>query len=164
MKYEKLKIVALLFLSSITLQYCSDAENDSNEFIADTNTFSSFMNFSLEASNQGPDPALGMAHAGNDSTVTRKVYVKDGQDIVNGKYPVGTVIVKHSMNTDLSVNEITAMVKRGNDFNTEVGDWEWFMLNPADNTILGRGGKDMMNGMCNACHSANASKDYVFSK
>lgn len=164
MKYEKFKLFSLLLLVSVTVQFCSDSNNDPEEFVAENATFTNFMNFPLEATNQGPDPALGMAHTGNDSSVTRKVYVKGGQDAVNNKYPIGTVIVKHSMNPDNTVNEITAMVKRGNDFNIEAGNWEWFMLNPDDNTIMSRGGKDMMNGMCNACHSANASKDYVFSK
>lgn len=164
MKYETFKLVSLLVVVSVSLQFCSNSDNDPEEFVAENATFTNFMNFPLEATNQGPDPALGLAHAGNDSSVTRKVYVKGGQDAVNGKYPLGTVIVKHSMNADLSVNEITAMVKRGNDFNTEAGDWEWFMLNPADNSIMSRGGKDMLSGMCNGCHGAAAAKDYVFSK
>jgi hypothetical protein len=68
-----------------------------------THTFSNFMNWVLEDTNQGPDPALGAAHAGNDETVTREIYYKDGQDPVNGEFPVGTIIVKHSSNPDLSV-------------------------------------------------------------
>lgn len=162
---------ALVLLSiMVSLQSCSDDDEETNpEFIADDNTFSNFMSWTLETENQGPDPSLGAAHAGNDATVTRKVYFKDGQDPVNGKYPVGTVIVKHSSNPDLSVNEFTAMVKRGNDFNSTAGDWEWFMLN-ADGTIatdpssgMKMRGANLMNGMCIACHSA-ATTDYSFAK
>jgi len=39
-----------------------------------------------------------MAHGGNDETVVRDVYFKDGQLPVNGIYPVGTIIVKHLKN------------------------------------------------------------------
>jgi len=163
MKITKFKSILVILISSFVLQFCSETDNDPEEFIADASDFFNFMNFNLEASNIGADPALGTAHAGNDSTVTRKVYIKNGQNTVNGSYPLGTIIVKHSKKDDNTVNEITAMVKRGNDFNSDVGNWEWFMLNPADNSIVVRGGKEMMNGMCNACHSAASAKDYVFS-
>jgi hypothetical protein len=61
------------------------------------------------------------------------------------------------------------MVKRGNDFNPNGGDWEWFMLN-SDGTIAvdGNGNKmrgaDLMGGMCLMCHTGASNKDYVFSK
>lgn len=122
------------------LQSC-DKENDNDEqpeqadeFVADDNSFADFMSWPLDVTTQGADPALGMAHAGNDSTVTRNIYFKNGQDPVNGKYPVGSIIVKHSSNPDQTVNEFTARVKRGNEYNPTGGDWEWFMLNP-DGTI-----------------------------
>ncbi|MGC9352814.1 MAG: hypothetical protein ACP5D9_03190 [Mariniphaga sp.] len=161
--------VLACFAIVVTLQSCKDDENENPEFIADDSSFSDFMNWTLEAENQGPDPALGPAHAGNDETVTRRVYFKDGQDPVGGEYPVGTIIVKHSGNLDQSVNEFTAMVKRGNDFNPDGGDWEWFMLN-ADGSIatdsesgMKMRGANLMNGMCVSCHSAG-SVDYTFTK
>ena len=169
-----LTLASFVIISSFVFQSCKDDEEDQPtptpaEFVADDNTFKDFMNWPLEATNQGPDPTLGMAHAGNDSTVTRKVYFKDGQDAQSGKYPTGTVIVKHSNNPDQSVNEFTAMVKRGNDFAPSGGDWEWFMLAP-DGTIATDGdgnpmrGADLMGGMCIQCHSQASNKDYVFSK
>lgn len=153
---------------AVSFSSCKDEEQSPEEFVANDSSFSGFMNWTLEAQNQGPDPALGPAHAGNDNTVTRAIYFKDGQDPSGGKYPVGTIIVKHSSNPDKSVNEFTAMVKRGNNFNPNGGDWEWFMLNP-DGTIAsdGNGGKmrgaNLMNGMCLSCHSA-ATTDFAFSK
>ncbi|MEN8137614.1 MAG: hypothetical protein ABFR62_04200 [Bacteroidota bacterium] len=163
---------ALVGLSiMVSLQSCSkdEEEPEKSEFIADDNSFADFMSWSLEAEHLGPDPALGTAHGGNDETVVRKVYYKNGQNPVNGEYPVGTIIVKHSSNPDLSLNEFTAMVKRGNDFNTGGGDWEWFMLNE-DGTIatdpssgMKMRGADLMNGMCLSCHSA-ATTDYSFTK
>ncbi len=151
----------------VSLQSCNDEEEPNPEFIADDSSFSNFMNWPLGAENQGSDPALGPAHAGNDETVTRRIYVKDGQEASNGEYPVGTIIVKHSTNPEVTVNEFTAMVKRGNDFNPDGGDWEWFMLNPEGKiaTDASSGSKmrgaDLMNGMCLSCHSA-ATTDYVF--
>ncbi len=40
-------------------------------------TFAGFQNWKLVAQEQGSDPALGAAHAGNDSTVTHDIYYKD---------------------------------------------------------------------------------------
>jgi hypothetical protein len=170
MKTKKMIAMAsLVFLGAVTLQSCSDDEDVKQEYVADDNSFKNFMSWPLEATNQGPDPALGTAHGGNDSTVTRKVYFQNGQDPKDGTYPVGTLIVKHSQNPGSTVNEFTAMAKRGNDFNTTGGDWEWFMLN-SDGTIAldGNGnqmrGADLMGGMCLQCHTQASSKDYVFSK
>lgn len=170
---RKTRFIAVLLAATVllfTMHSCNDDEDPNPEFIADDETFENFMTWVVEAENQGPDPALGEAHGGNDETVTRTVYVKNGQDRVEGEFPVGTLIVKHSKNPDNSVNEFTAMVKRGNDFNTSGGDWEWFMLNP-DGTIATdpssgnkMRGANLMNGMCLSCHSAAASDDYVFSK
>lgn len=177
MRHTKiLTILALIIGSSLFIQSCSEDDDDngqnnssSTEFIADDDTFTDFMSWSLDATHQGPDPALGAAHGGNDSTVTRMVYFKDGQNPQDGVYPVGTVIVKHSSNPDQSVNEFTAMAKRGNDFAPSGGDWEWFMLD-SDGTIAEdedgnpMRGADLMGGMCVSCHAQASNKDYVFSK
>lgn len=139
------------------------------EYIADSTTFLSFSTWTIQATSHGPSPSLGMAHAGNDSTVIRQVHFKNGQYPSNGKYPVGTVIVKHSTNPAGSVNELTAMVKRGNNFNPNTGDWEFFMLMP-DGKIAKDGsgnpmrGAALMGGMCGSCHAQVAYKDYIFSK
>ncbi len=164
-------VAAILIGASFFLNSCSeDATTPTpTEFIADDNTFSNFMSWKLEATNKGADPALGMAHAGNDSTVTREIYIKDGQGLVNGKFPVGTVVVKHSKNTAGTVNEFTALVKRGNNFSPNGGDWEWFMLSPDGKIMTGENnmkmrGANLMDGMCAGCHAGAAAKDYVFSK
>jgi hypothetical protein len=170
MKSSVLFKISLVLVLVVSLESCSDDdEKVTQEFIADDSSFSNFMSWKLEATNQGSDPALGAAHAGNDETVTRRIYYKDGQKPVNGEFPVGTIIVKHSSNPGQSVNEFTAMVKRGNDFNPNGGDWEWFMLN-ADGSIatdpssgMKMRGASLMNGMCLQCHSAG-SIDYTFTK
>ncbi len=134
------------------------------EFVAEDGTFNGFLNWTLEATFNGADPSLGGAHGGNNDTTIREVFFLDSQDPVDGLYPVGTVIVKY---TTLSTGgkEVTAMVKRGNDFDAAAGDWEYFMLND-DGTIGDNGnmrGAELFNGMCKGCHS-QASTDYVFSK
>ncbi len=175
LKNRFLLLFSLLFASSVVITSCSKDDDEDNpptpsEFVADDNTFVSFMNWSKDATAQGADPALGgMAHGGNDETVVREVYFKDGQAAVNGSYPVGTIIVKHSKNPEGTVDERTALVKRGNNFNSEGGDWEWFMLAPdgkiaRDENGNAMRGANLMNGMCLQCHTVAKAKDYVFSK
>lgn len=173
-KFIRIYSLFMLFLPvAVVLQSCdNDDDNDeaSNpEFIADDNTFSDFMSWELAAAHQGPDPSLGPAHSGNDTTVLREVYFKDSQEPQNGIYPLGTVIVKHSHNADQSVNEFTAMTKRGNGFASVSGDWEWFVLNSdgsiaTDNEGNVLRGANLMGGMCVSCHAQASDKDYVFSK
>lgn len=171
---RKLTIITLLsslFVIAFMMESCKKNEVvPLTEFIADNTTFANFSTWSLDKTNTGPSQSLGTAHVGNDNTVTRKVYFKNGQNSVSGKYPIGTIIVKHSTNPAGTVNEIVGMVKRGNGFNATTGDWEWFMLMPdgkiasdATGTAM-RGGVTMMNGMCNGCHGGAATKDFVFSK
>ncbi|MCF8367937.1 MAG: cytochrome P460 family protein [Bacteroidales bacterium] len=173
---KQLRLFALMaFAGILVFSACKKDEADdpndqpADEFVATDNSFTNFRTWALEAQAQGPDPALGPAHAGNDSTVVRSIYFKDGQDRVNGEYPVGTIIVKEGLNTDNTFQEITALVKRGNDFNSSAGDWEWFMLQ-ADGSIAvdGEGnpirGANLLNGMCVSCHTAASDRDYVFSK
>ncbi len=138
-------------------------------FVATSATFANYATWTLVASNSGPDPSLGAAHGGNDSTVTREIYYKDNQDPVDGEYPIGTVIVKRSYNPSGTVDERTAMVKRGNNFNVANNDWEWFKLDSVGAIAVDtagveqRGGASFMSGMCGGCHS-NATTDYSFSK
>lgn len=172
---RSLSIMLIMALTTLTiLQSCKKDEEDPpvapDEYIATDASFAGFMNWSLDATTHGADPALGPAHAGNDSTVTRNIYFKDGQGRVNGEYPVGTIIVKHSTNPAQTVNEFTAMVKRGNSFNPSGGNWEWFMLTEDGSIATDPGsgmkmrGADLMNGMCVGCHSAATTQDFVFTK
>lgn len=158
----------------IVQQSCKKEKDDDNnnssksEFIADNTTFVNYMSWPVQATQNGADPSLGMAHAGNDSTATRRVHFKDGVSPVNGVYPVGAIIVKHTTNTSGSLNEVTGMVKRGNGFNPSRGDWEFFMLTPDGKIAKDAGmelrGANLMGGMCGGCHAGASSKDYIFSK
>ncbi|MEZ4805688.1 MAG: cytochrome P460 family protein [Bacteroidia bacterium] len=161
-------IAGVLFIQSCKKDDEKKEETTSNEFIADSTTFASFMNWPLEATKNGADPSLGMAHAGNDSTAIRRIYFKDGVNPVNGVYPIGAVVVKHTTNTGNTLNEYTGMVKRGNGFNPTKGDWEFFVLTMdgkiAEDSGMPLRGANLMGGMCGNCHAGAASKDYIFSK
>lgn len=167
----KNKFLPGLFLVIILaiFQSCATKSESNPEFIADDNTFKDFMTWTLEKTYQGADPALSDAHLGNDSTVTREVYFKNGQDPQNGNYPTGTLIVKHTHNPGGTVNEYTAMAKRGNSFAPSGNDWEWFVLN-SDGSIAVDGnnnklrGGNLLNGYCVNCHVYAKDQDYVFSK
>lgn len=120
----------------------------------------------MVAEKSGPDPALGDAHSGNDSSVKRKIYIKqsNAQKGSNGQYPNGTIVVKQTVDKDGKEMMVVGMAKRGgSSFNTDNNGWEWFVLN-SNGTIKDRGDK-LMNNMCNMCHSqVKTTKDYIFSK
>lgn len=169
---KQIRLFAFLIIAgSVIITSCSkddeETQNDPpEEVIATDATFTDFQTWTLVAQEQGPDPALGPAHGGNDSTVTRYIYFEDDASRVNGKYPLGTVIVKESYNPDNSVHELTAMVKRGNNFDPDHNDWEWFMLTPEGNIASDPEGNPVRGaiGMCIGCHSAASGLDYAFSK
>ena len=167
----KLLIAGWVFTAIlISIQSCKDDKEESSpEFIASSNDFANFRSWTEVTTNQGPSQSLGEAHKGNDETATRTIYIKDNQDRnADGKFPVGTIIVKDTRDANGNTIEVTALVKRGNNFNPDNNDWEWFMLN-ADGTIITDQGSEMrgaklMGGMCGACHSQVKNKDFVFSK
>lgn len=174
-KTSIITLAAFAIVGVITIQSCKkDKDADplpaTAEFVANNSSFTNYMNWSIDKVFYGPDPLLGaMAHANNDSTVVREVYFKNGQNPINTLYPIGTLIVKHSHNPAGTVNEFTAMAKRGNNFNPGVGDWEFFMLTPTgeiatDSTGMPMRGANLMGGMCGSCHSMASAKDFIFSK
>lgn len=161
-------VIGLMFTS------CNkdDDENEEvfpNEYVATDASFESFSSWTLGAELMGADPSLGMAHGGNDSTAIRSIYFRDNAKPVNGQYAVGTLIVKYSHNPAGSLNEHTAMVKRGNGFDSDNGDWEYFMLSgdgkiatDADGMQMRGDGPTMMGGMCLSCHSHASGQDFIF--
>jgi len=169
-------LLSLMLLLGASISFTSCKKDDDpveepaqpEEYIATNDSFKGIMSWTLGAEPSGIDPALGAAHAGNDSTVVRSIYFKDNAKPVGGKYPVGTIVVKHSHNPAGTVEQYTAMVKRGNSFDSANGDWEYFMLAGdgqigMDNGMEMRGdGATMMNGMCLGCHTGASGKDYIF--
>ncbi|MCB8994263.1 MAG: hypothetical protein H6538_01505 [Bacteroidales bacterium] len=164
-----INLVSVFTLLLVFSCFTSCKKSDSvTEFIANDSSFVGFKDWQLAKTYHGPDPLLsGTAHGNNDSTVTRDVYFKDSQNPVNGKYPIGTLIVKNSHNPDGTINEFTALAKRGNGFNPTANDWEFFMLSADGRIMMDNGapvrGANLMDGMCITCHSV-ATVDYVYSK
>lgn len=148
---------------AFTFHACSKDDDGVEEpddgFVAENGDFANFIDWGNPITTHGDNDALaGMAHV-PDPSATRDIYFKDGQEpIEEGEYPQGTIIVKHSYDGE-GEDEFTAMVKRGGDFNSEGGGWEWFMLE-ADGRIMGRGAA-LMEGGCQSCHN-NAATDRVF--
>lgn len=171
MKITLLSLAGLFVFTFLLLnESCTKSGSQATEYIADNSSFKDFATWPLQSTKHGPDPLLAaMAHANNDSTVTRDEYFKNGQNAVSGKYPVGTIVVKHSHNPLGTVNEYTGMVKRGNTFDAAHNDWEYFMLK-SDGTIMtdtsgmAMRGANLMGGMCLGCHGGASAKDYIFSK
>jgi hypothetical protein len=136
-----------------------------SEYIADASDFSDFATWELIDATSADHPFLNPAHQGEDENATHRVYRKQLLANPDGEnYPIGTTIVK-TVEIEGEVVEITAMVKRGADFNSSFGNWEWFMLDPMTLAIADQGA-DLMGGMCNSCHvnanSASVGLDYVF--
>lgn len=181
MKKIILSISLIIYLGSVLFS-CKKEEVtvvEEKEFVARSKDFEGYRNWTLvKKTNEKHSSFAATTHLTNDSDAWRWIYFKDnatrGSD---GKYPVGTMIVKEYRKTDGTPIETTnvfytAMVKRGKGFNPEFGDWEWFHIDPKTLKIRMAGGgvnaeyrgADLFSGSCNSCHNAAKDKDFVFSK
>ena len=136
-----------------------------SEYEAVVADFANYRDWPKIGMSQGPSALLGPAHKPDEARHVYKKQLLANPDTETQGYPVGTVIVKEVRDNSDAVIEITAMVKRGGGFNTEGNGWEWFMLDPATRSVMGRGA-NLMDGGCATCHSqaldpANGV-DYVF--
>ncbi len=171
--YYRLSLMAVLGFG-LLLASCSKDDDEETvvvpeEYVATDASFMNFSTWTLGAEPMGADPSLGPAHGGNDSTAIRSIYFKDNAKPVNGKYAIGSVVVKYSHNPAGTLNEYTAMVKRGNGFDLANGDWEYIMLSgdgkiavDANGMAMRGDGPTMMGGMCLSCHTKAGSSDYIF--
>ncbi len=140
------------------------------EFAVVDGDFDNYADWHFIEEEQGPDAFLGDAHAGNDANAVRTIYRKQlaaNPDDSDWGYPVGTMIVKEVRDIDQNIIGMTAMAKRGAGFDAVNEDWEWFVLDSNDFSIMARGtGAELMGGMCVGCHnsanSAGAGMDFVF--
>ncbi len=132
------------------------------EYAADDAIFADYKDWPLIGETAEPHPKLMEAHKGGLRRVFKKQLMANPD--TDWGYPTGTIIVK-DVKKDSEITSITAMVKRGGEFNKEHGGWEWFVINPKDYTVKDRGA-DLMDGMCSMCHeAANEPEfgiDYVF--
>ena len=78
---------------------------------------------------------------------------------VHPKFPIGTVIVKEKLSSFRSTTPelLTLMIKREKDFNPEVGDWEFLVLDGAATKVTDRGKLEN----CRSCHLSYDYSDYV---
>lgn len=171
MKYFYIPLFVMLAAAPLLVS-CSDDDDDDNtvtppaEFEAQNADFAGFTSWGQPAGpHMGPDPAeIGNAHGADNSNNQRFIYLNNADaDRSNGEFPIGTIFVKRVVDENDQVLAVTAMAKRGNDFDPNNNDWEWFLLDNSTGEILNRGA-DLMGGACAGCHSQNASQDYVWAK
>lgn len=164
MKSKLTFLTMLLMATAVVFTSCKKDDDDDPpaEFVADNESFADYDAWTYVTERQGASPSLGPAHQGNNADAVRKIWENNSNTRSdNSNYPVGTMFFKETKDGDGNVIELTAMAKRGNDFDPDHNDWEWFMLDPATGEIAQRG---LFDGMCNGCHMAVADKDYVFTK
>lgn len=140
------------------------------EVVLEDNAFADYTSWNLIEFNTQPNNLEGGAHV-NDASVRRtfkKQLYANPNEWESFGYPIGTMLVK-----DISVNDeiqqIVAMVKRGGSFDTDAGNWEYFMLQPDDpSKVVENGEGNKVRGalpMCIGCHvkaTGELGMDYVF--
>lgn len=165
-----------LLATAVTFQSCKKDEEPTvtpvdQGFVADDETFANWATWSITATKSGVDPAmLKTAHGGDDSTSERVIHF--GNSAVtrqDGEFPIGTVIAKKTTwQGNGGGSMITAMAKRGGNFDAGGNNWEYFVLKDDGSILVDNGtvmrGADLMNGACKGCHAAAANMDYVFTK
>jgi hypothetical protein len=121
-------------------------------------------------------PAQGVTHTRGK----RRIYLNARPATGSGSFPVGTILVKELMGSDVHPDhKFFAMVKRGGGYNARgAHGWEWFELRERDGrfTIAWRGldapsGEGYGGGMpgeaadplggCNSCHGIATDNDFV---
>ena len=150
----------------------SDAGAAAEEvFIAQTGDFTNFCKWS-----SAPATAAGDASDGVHGIGPLTVYWNKNPPHGATQFPVGTIILKESNQTDPSQRLAFAMVKRqarGTGFNTGGADgWEWWSVTDIGCNVerLWRGttppsGESYANmpvGDCNGCHEQIVDNDYVW--
>jgi len=149
----------------------------SSEVDADDTTFANYRDWNLiDTLTTRPELLGDTAHGAGVQASTRVVYKKQlyaNPDTTSQGYPIGTALVKEALDVDGNIIDVTAMLKRGGDFSPELGDWEWFLLEPGVGSILRgdtgeeRRGAFLNNGGCVGCHAGatpeqNTGIDFVF--
>lgn len=178
----KKTIVSTSLLAYFFIVFMSCKEEvvvEEKEFVARNKDFEGYRNWSLvKKTNEKHASFAATTHLNNEADAWRWIYIKDNASRgADGKYPVGTIVVKEYRKADGTAIETanvfyTAMVKRGKGFNPEYGDWEWFQLDPKSLKIRVAGGgvnaeyrgADLFSNTCNNCHNAAKTNDFVFVK
>lgn len=170
MKHLKFFTILLLFVP-LVLVSCSDDDDDDSpvEFIAEDADFDNYNSWTMVDYTTGPRATLQSAHGGSDDAFARAIYASNSANS-DGNYPVETRFVKETFKWEngqkifADMGPVTAMAKRGGEFDSQHGDWEYFLLEVANANISARGA-DLMDGGCRGCHAgatgANGS-DFIF--
>ena len=163
-------VLALALILSTNLACDKNStDNKEEEFVASTDDFKDYKTWTLKATKNGPDPFLQTAHGVGD-TLTRKIYFNATAKPSNGKYPVGSMVLKELTDAQGKLaGAFTVLVKRGGKFNPDGNGWEWFMVSPDFSEVLTQGDNATAGGgVCASCHSAanqnNNGIDWVFTK
>ncbi len=138
------------------------------EYIAQNDDFANYTKWTLVDKVSGNSDQLKGAHTSDQPDTTRTIYIKGNADRTdNGRFPVGTTLVKNYTDKSNKLLGATAMVKRGNGFNKEGGGWEWFVLDvTTDKIAINKDGAQTRGAIakCNQCHSQTEENDFVFTR
>ena len=173
MRNLTLQGIVLVFLIGLLTSGCGEDKSPtaSEGFVAELKDFADYKSWEVIDYTVSFHPILGAAHMGNQPEYSRRVYASPASTMREGEYPVQAIFLKETFTWEDGRQKFTepagilAMVKRGGDFNPNGGGWEWFDLAPDLSKIAGRGGEEMMGGMCNSCHAqavAQGGVDQVF--
>ncbi|HZL21294.1 MAG TPA: hypothetical protein VFG23_26405 [Polyangia bacterium] len=130
----------------------------------------------VDAGTVTPDAGTVTPDAGAVHVLPLTVYWNNPPPHGSTTFPVGTIIVKETSETDPTARKIFAMVKRGGDFDPNGAvNWEWYELyfdanGNVDANWYGVGPNGGSTdpyaanpNICNACHLKAAANDDVWS-
>jgi hypothetical protein len=143
MKY----LSALLFgLALVSVTACSEDDDtvqpQPQEFIATDADFTGYQSWARPVQPiSGKDPAglISDAHSADDTNMTRHVFINDNNVTRdgNGNFRIGTRLVKEVRMADGSVAMVTAMVKRGGDFEGVTSKIDGYLMHDGEQLSAG---------------------------
>jgi hypothetical protein len=176
-------LTILLLTGCLLLSACSSGSDSeattvdggigAGPFIAQTGDFAGFCKWQSAPATATGDASDGVHADAGPLTVYWNKSPPNGAH----EFPVGTIVLKESNQTDASKRIAFAMVKRqarGTDFNAGGADgWEWWSVQDLGNCNIERlwrgtappSGESYTNtpgGDCNGCHVQAVANDYVW--
>ncbi len=167
MKRFAMPLIVLTLGLSLGLAGCSDDGDDPGTPVP-ASDFAGFGDWIQVEYTNAASPFLGPAHQGDNPDYVRAIYASD-PDKVEGDYAVGTIYVKETYTFDGQGNKmypeamgLLGMIKRETGFDTEGGDWEYFVINTEDLSTVDSGAN---LGSCKGCHTnaaGSVGNDHIF--
>jgi cytochrome c553 len=165
MKFRIAIGLTTLALGALLSAGCSDSGTSPPE----ESEFEAYTNWNLVEYTNAPSPFLGEAHMGNDPEFSRKIYTNFNPLVAVDEYPEGSIFVKQTFTHDGAGDfmwpdamGLLAMIKRGDDYDAEDGNWEYAILDPENLDVIDSGAN---LGMCKSCHlnaTGSNGQDYIF--